>query len=182
MPRLFTGLEIPAATTARLALCRGGLPAARWIEPEDYHITLRFVGDVGLPVANELARSLEQSRGVGFEIEFEGLRAFGGDKPRAIVATVRASQALSDLQADHERRCRRIGLPAEARKFTPHVTLARLKTASPYAVADYLGSWGAPNLGGFRAGRFVLFSAREGVGGGPYVVEADYPLSAAPPP
>jgi 2'-5' RNA ligase len=72
----------------------------------------------------------------------------------------------------------RLGLEPEGRKFTPHVTLARLRDASSRDVADYL-STRAPLFGSsFRASRFVLFSSRRSVGGGPYVIEADYPLAA----
>ena len=46
MPRLFTGLELPGAVAGQLALMRGGVAGARWLEPEDYHITLRFIGDI----------------------------------------------------------------------------------------------------------------------------------------
>ena len=64
----------------------------------------------------------------------------------------------------------------ETRKFTPHVTLARLRGVRPHAVAGYLASRGALEVEAFVAGRFVLYSARAGSGGGPYVVEAAYPL------
>jgi RNA 2',3'-cyclic 3'-phosphodiesterase len=81
-----------------------------------------------------------------------------------------------DLQADQERRLRRIGLSPETRKYTPHVTLARLRSASPYAVADFLSARGYFPIRQFEATRFVLFSARESMGGGPYLVEAAYAL------
>ena len=81
-----------------------------------------------------------------------------------------------ELQAEQERRLRRIGLPPETRKFMPHVTLARLRGVGARAVADYLASRGALAVEAFTAERFVLFSARDGSGGGPYVVEAAYPL------
>src|SRR4030095_16760808 len=81
---------------------------------------------------------------------------------------------LSDLQAEQERLIRRAGLPPEKRKFTPHVTLARLRDASPIEVADYMATRGHfPRLD-FTAHRVVLFSSRDSVGGGPYVVEAPY--------
>ena len=177
MPRLFTGLEIPAAVADRLAIYRGGLFGARWIEPSDYHITLRFIGDVTVGIANEIAECLDDVFLPAPDVAFERLDGFGGDKPRAIIARVQPSPELRDLQADQERRMRRLGLPAETRKFTPHVTLARLRSIPPLAVADYLASRGALEVPGFRAARFVLYSAKDSVGGGPYVVEAGYPLS-----
>jgi 2'-5' RNA ligase len=82
---------------------------------------------------------------------------------------------MVELQSQAERVLRRLGLPPDPRKFTPHVTLARLRSASVLDVADYLAQAHQPSLS-FTAERFALFSAREQVGGGPYIVEAAYPL------
>lgn len=176
MPRLFTGIELPASATSSLASARGGISGARWIEPEDYHLTLRFIGDVDIRTANEIANAMWDVRRQAIAIQFEGLNWFGGDKPRTIVAKIKPTPALLDLQSEHERRLRRLGLPPETRKYLPHVTLARLRSASTLAVAGYLGSRGALFVPGFDARQFVIYSARDAVGGGPYVVEAAYPL------
>jgi RNA 2',3'-cyclic 3'-phosphodiesterase len=176
MPRLFTALELPATVASQLALARGGVVGARWLKPEDYHITLRFVGDINARAARDIAETLADIRRPKAHVRFEGLSWFGGDKPRAIVARVKADRELMDLQADQERRLRRVGVEPETRKFTPHVTLARLRGVAQRAIADYLASRGALQADAFTAERFVLYSAREGSGGGPYVVEAAYPL------
>jgi 2'-5' RNA ligase len=176
MPRLFTALELTPEAEAALAQTRGGLLGARWIDPEDYHVTLRFIGDVDARTADEIADILWQVRRPAAPIAFEALAWFGGDKPGAIVARIRANPGLSELQSDHERRLRRLGLPPETRNFLPHVTLARMRSVSALAVADYLASRGALDAPSFAAQRFVLYSARDTVGGGPYVVEAAYPL------
>src|SRR6187402_561070 len=125
MPRLFTAIEIPAAIGQSLAMLRGGLPGAHWIEPDSYHLTLRFIGDVDGVMAREIAVLLGQVRRGPFELTLDGLESFGGRKPRAVYAAVKPIPALLELQAEHERLCQRLGLEAE-RKFTPHVTLARL--------------------------------------------------------
>jgi 2'-5' RNA ligase len=176
MPRLFTGLELPDAVVGQLALMRGGVVGARWLEPEDYHITLRFIGDIDARTAGDIAETLGDIRRPKALIRFEGLSWFGGDKPRAIVAKVKADPALMELQAEHERRLRRIGIEPETRKYTPHVTLARLRRGGQANVASYLAERGALIADSFTAERFVLYSAREGSGGGPYVVEAAYQL------
>jgi 2'-5' RNA ligase len=178
MPRLFTGLELPAEVGAELAMLRGGLPRARWVEPENYHITLRFIGDVDDRVAHEIGSMLDQVNRHGFELRLDGLTSFGGRKPRAVVAAVPSVPALIELQAEHERIMQRIGLEPEGRKYTPHVTLARLRDSSSRQVADYLAERGPYRSPSFQVGRFVLFSARASVGGGPYLVEAAYPLAA----
>lgn len=179
MPRLFTALAIPPEIGAALAPFRGGLPGARWIEPSDHHVTLRFLGDVPLDVAEDTAEALAEMRArPAIEIALDGLSVFGGDKPRAILASVAASPDLIDLQAEQERLIRRAGAEPERRKFVPHVTLARLKReATPEAVAMYLSQ--APIFAPLRflATEVVLYSARDSTGGGPYVTEAAFPFA-----
>jgi 2'-5' RNA ligase len=179
MPRLFTGLEIPRDIAQSLSMLRGGLPGARWIDPENYHVTLRFIGDVDDHVAHEVASMLDRVRRGPFEVRVDGVTSFGGKKPRAVVATVSPSQPLMDAQAEQERLMQRIGLEPEGRKYTPHVTLARLRDASSRDVAEYLSMRGHFRSPPFRVSRFVLFSSRASTGGGPYVVEASYPLVSA---
>jgi 2'-5' RNA ligase len=177
MPRLFTGVEIPAAIGQALTSLRGGLPGARWISPENYHVTLRFIGDVDDATAHEVASLLGRVRRGAFDLHVEGVTSFGGRKPRAVVATVPPVPPLIELQAEQERLMQRIGLEPEGRKYTPHVTLARLRDSKSSQVADYLAMRGFFRTAAFPVSRFVLFSSRTSVGGGPYVVEAEYPLS-----
>ena len=177
MPRLFTALEIPAEIGRSLALLRGGLPGARWIDPENYHLTLRFIGDVDDNLAGEVADMLAGIRRPAFHLQLDGLNSFGGNKPRAVVAPAQPVRPLLELQADHERLMQRVGFEPE-RKYKPHVTLARLRDASSRQVADYLASRQPFRPAPFPVSRFVLYSSRASVGGGPYVVEAEYPLAA----
>jgi 2'-5' RNA ligase len=177
MPRLFTGLEIPPRVAQSLAMMRGGLPGARWIDPENYHLTLRFIGDIDDALAQDIAGMLGCMRRSGFELRLDGLSSFGGRKPRALVAAVAAAGPVMELQAEQERLLRRLGLDPEGRKYTPHVTLARLRDTSSWQVAEYLGARGHYRSSPFEVSRFVLFSSRASVGGGPYIVEEAYPLA-----
>src|SRR5580765_7245682 len=93
MPRLFTGLEIPAEIGHTLSSLRGGLPGARWIDPENYHLTLRFIGDVDDVIAHEVASMLGRVKREAFELRMDGVFSFGGRKPRAVVAKVAPAQA-----------------------------------------------------------------------------------------
>jgi 2'-5' RNA ligase len=176
MPRLFTGLEIPPDIATELSMLRGGLSGARWLDVENYHLTLRFIGDIDERMAGDVYSALERVRRPPLSVTLYGLSTFGGDKPRAIVAKAKAEPPLVELQGEHERLLRRIGIPPEPRKFVPHVTLARLRQASAITVADYLGARGYFPGRTFEANRFVLFSSRPSTGGGPYVIEAAYPL------
>lgn len=178
MPRLFTALEIPSPIAFSLSLLRGGLPGARWVEPENYHVTLRFIGDIDHHTADEVARALGRLDRPGFDLSLEALDAFGTKKPQMIVACVRNSPALKELQAAQERIVQRLGLEPERRRYRPHVTLARLKGASEAEVAAYLALRGDFRTAPFPVGRFVLLSSRASKGGGPYVMEEAYPLAA----
>ncbi len=176
MPRLFIGLEIPDDVRQTLSLLRGGLPGARWIDPENYHLTLRFIGDIESGLAHEIVSMLGRVNRRPFEARLDGLSSFGGRKPRAIVASVAALPSLLELQAELERLMQRVGLEPEGRKYTPHVTLARLRDSSSRQVADYLSTRGLFRSAAFRVERFILYSSRASVGGGPYVIEDAFAL------
>jgi RNA 2',3'-cyclic 3'-phosphodiesterase len=178
MPRLFAGLEVPAQAVSTLSMLRGGLPGARWVEPSDYHITLRFIGDIGNRAAREIDGLLAEVSRRPLALRIAGLGSFGGDKPHSVFATVEPTRELSDLQSEVDRLVRACGVAPDKRKFQPHVTLARLKGASSFDVADYLSLRGWFPAQSFTADRFVLFSSRDSVGGGPYMVETTYPLGA----
>ena len=176
MPRLFTALEVPRDAALSLSLLRGGIPGARWIDVENYHLTLRFIGDVDGHLADEIAHGLDRVHRPSFDLLLSGVGAFGSRKPHAIYAAARPSPELTALQAEIDRICTRAGAPSDQRKFVPHVTLARLRNADDGEVARYLSGRGNFSALPFRVSRFVLISSRDSVGGGPYVVEEAWPL------
>ncbi len=126
MPRLFSAIEIPSSIAERLTLLRAGLSGARWIDPENYHVTLRFIGDVDGHTARDFTHALGDIDAAPFELRLNGLGSFGGRKPRAIFAEVAPSEALEALRRANERAAREAGLPPEGRNFKPHVTLAQI--------------------------------------------------------
>ncbi len=176
MPRLFTALEIPRNAAMSLSLLRGGLPGARWIDVENYHITLRFIGDVDGRTADEIVDRLDRIDRPEFQLRLEGIGSFGSKKPHSVWAGVSQTPDMYALQGEIERICQRIGLQPDPRKFTPHVTLARLKSSRVDDVVHYLSGRGNFYTQPFTVGRFVLLSSRESVGGGPYLTEEIFPL------
>lgn len=181
MPRLFAALEIPRDAVLSLSLLRGGLPGARWIDAENYHLTLRFIGDVEGHVADEIASAFDRIHRPSFEIALQGIGTFGTKKPHSLWAGVTTSPELHALHDEIERICQRLGLPPDARKFSPHVTLARLKNPLLPDVVNYLTNHGGFSTSPFHVSRFVLMSSRDSVGGGPYVVEGEWALTQAIP-
>ncbi|WP_425627464.1 RNA 2',3'-cyclic phosphodiesterase [Agrobacterium tumefaciens] len=179
MPRLFIALEIPRNAAMSLSLLRGGLPGARWIDVENYHITLRFIGDIDGRTADEVVDRLDRIDRPEFQLSLNGMGSFGSKKPHSIWAGVSPSPEMNALQAEVERICQRIGLPPDPRKFMPHVTLARLRSSRLDDVVQYLSGRGNFRTSAFTVGRFVLMSSKELVGGGPYIVEEVFPLHEA---
>lgn len=179
MQRLFIGLEVPELHRMRLALVRSPLAGAKWVEPEDMHITLRFAGDIDSRTADELAGFLDEIDSPTFDVRLGEIASFGGREPRTIHAVADGGEPLERLRQAVERAARSAGLEPEPRAFRPHVTLARLKNARPEAVARFLGSRAPLGLPPFRVERFVLFSSRPRVGGGPYIAEETYDLALA---
>jgi 2'-5' RNA ligase len=177
VPRLFTAIELPDPIARALTALRGGLQGARWIDPENYHITLRFIGDIDDDVADEAAEILGRIQRESFSLTLSGLDTFGGKKPHSLWTGVASSPELVALQAEQERLLQRIGLKPEARKFTPHVTIARLRGVPASAVAQYMSSRGLFRTAAFPVERFVLYSSRASQGGGPYIVEEAYDLA-----
>ncbi len=176
MPRLFTGIEVPGPQRTALSLFQSGLDGARWVETTDLHITLRFIGDVSPKQADLIVEALDSRRWRAPDIAFTRLDAFGGSKPRSLYAAVAEDEALTRLQAAQERLMQTLGLPAEGRRYTPHVTLGRLNgSVAVDAVANWLSRQGTAPLGGlvppYRPLRFALYSAKESTGGGPYHAE-----------
>jgi 2'-5' RNA ligase len=176
MPRLFAGIELPEDVRDQLSDLSRPLPGAKWVDDDDFHITLRFVGDIEGRAAREFTELLAEIEADAFEIKLEGLGTFGGNEPRTLWAGISPSPQLDALARACDRAARNAGLPPEARPFKPHVTLARLRGTPPEIVARALQQIGAFRTEPFQVDEMVLFSSKPKVGGGPYVVEATYPL------
>ena len=179
MIRLFVGLPFPETIRERLAGLCSGLPGARWVKPENLHLSLRFIGEVEEHLAEEIGRDLEAVRAPAFDVTLSGVGTFGqGRKARVLWVGVEPSEALAHLQAKVESAVVRAGIEPEGRRFSPHVTLARFRQAPP---GHKLGAFVQGNEP-FRAGPipitgFTLFQSFLGREGAHYEPLADYPLS-----
>lgn len=176
MIRLFVALQIPDAIRRSLFLLQGGVPGARWSTPEQYHLTLRFIGEVDEAVAGDIDDVLSAVAVPPFTLELAGVGQFGGKLPRALWAGVRPNSELMHLQRKFETAIQRLGHAAEERKFTPHVTLARLRNSPREKVMEYVAQHSLYSSGAFEVKGFALFSSRLGSAGAVYNVERGYPL------
>jgi len=177
MIRLFVALALPETVVQGLLLIQSGVPGARWMNREQLHLTLRFIGEVDGRDANAIDEALSTISVPRFALELKGVGEFGGKNPRALWAGVAANESLIRLQRKIESALQRLGLPAEERKFTPHVTLARLRATPAGRVMDYLADHALYSSGPFEAAEFVLFSSQMTPNGSIYVAERNYALT-----
>jgi 2'-5' RNA ligase len=176
MMRLFVAIALPDSVAAGLRLIQSGVPGARWSTREQLHLTLRFVGETDGREAAAIDDALAAFRAPGFSLQLKGVGEFGGKSPRALWAGVAPNEALMHLQRKIETALQRIGLPAEERKFTPHVTLARLKATSLGRVADYLVDHALYSSPVFEVSTFALYSSHMTPNGSIYRAEREYGL------
>ncbi len=182
MIRLFAAFPLPEDLRLRLTGLRGQLPGARWVPPENMHITLRFVGEVDTNVAEDVHAELERVSLSPPDIRLHGVGLFESrGRVRSLWAGVERSDALSHFQSRIEIACQRAGLAPETRRYHPHVTLARCRDTSVARVGPFLEEHAGFSAPPFRPDGFVLYSSTLGRSGPIYVPEVEY-AHAAPAP
>ncbi len=176
--RLFVALTLPDGIVARLNLMCSGIPGARWVEPSNMHITLRFIGEVDEPTAEEINYNLSHIEAPAFDLGLQGLDTFGqGYKAHALWVGVSLTRELAHLQNKVESAVTRTGQPPEGRKFTPHVTLARLTKPEAGRLQSFIEGNNLFKAGPFTVDQFTLFESQPGNGGPVYTALEDYTLT-----
>ena len=178
MHRLFVALSLPDEIVEALSRLQTGVRGARWIPPDNFHLTLAFIGETDRHGLNEIASALAGVRVPAFDLRLKGCGFFGDKKPRALWAGVEASPPLAHLQSKIETALKRAGFPLEKRKFTPHVTLAYLHGAAPEALAGFCAANGLFSAGPFPLREFQLYESHLGSEAAHYEIVAGYLLRA----
>ena len=177
MLRLFVGIEFPPELRLRLSLLCTGLSGAKWVDPGNLHLTLRFIGEIDEGLAADVDEALARLKARRFTLQLVGTGVFGGNRPHALWVGVQRDPALLQLRDRIEQTLVRVGLPPEQRRFAPHVTLARLREP----VLDQLGGFLAAHAQ-FRAEpleveHFSLIASFPTKAGSVYEDQADYKLT-----
>lgn len=177
MIRLFVGIGFDEELTARITTLQRGLPGARWIEPANLHLTLRFIGEVDEDLAEDIHRGLGALVEPPFALTLAGLGLFG-DRHQAhtLWLGVERSEALSRLAARIESAAVQAGAEPETRRFNPHVTLARLKNTPPGRIQDFIDATGPFREEHVAVERFTLFRSTLGRQGAHYDALEHYSL------
>jgi len=178
--RLFVALPIPDRFRPGLSLMAGGLPGARWVRPENLHLTLRFIGNTDGRTYADVMDVLAGVKAPAFDLALKGIGHFGErGRVDSLWVGVAKGEALMRLHDKIETALQRIGLDPEHRRFLPHVTLARLKSAPAPRVADWMAAHGGFVTTSWRVEGFDLFSSYLGGEGAIYQREAGFPLGGA---
>jgi 2'-5' RNA ligase len=175
--RLFVALGLPEDVRQELAGLRRGLPDARWVAEDNYHITLRFIGGVTGATAEDVDDALMGVEAPAFTFHLKGVGHFGPlQKARMLWAGVEENPMLVHLRNKIESALVRIGLPPEDRKFVPHVTLARIKGETGHHLANILAEHNTYRSAEIEANAFTLYRSHTKHDGAVYEPLADYPL------
>ncbi len=171
-------LDLPSSLRERLAWMAGGLTGARWVAPENYHMTLRFIGELPGFRAEEVDHALASLKAPGFEIQMAGVGTFEkGGRVTSLWAGVERTPPLEHLQSKIETALQRAGLERERRRFAPHVTLARLDGVPEIKVAEWVASHNLFRSEVVTVEHFTLFSSRLGKEQAVYTPEVEYELA-----
>jgi 2'-5' RNA ligase len=180
MVRLFVALPIDDGLRDQLAGLAGGIPGARWVPPENYHLTLRFIGEVENVLADELDEALGTIRAKPFDLTLRGMDVFEkAGRIHSLYVGVERNERLLHLQNKVETALQRAGLPPERKKFAPHVTLARTDKVAPDKLIAFVQAHNLFRAPPQRVSHFSLYSSRLGKEQAHYLAEVDYALDGA---
>jgi 2'-5' RNA ligase len=191
--RIFVGLDTPDQIRAAIARYTDGLrnfaPDVRWVRPESFHVTLKFIGEQKLERVDQIKRELAAVKAAPFEVAFRDNGFFPNAKnPRVFWVGILASDALPKLAASVDEAVSRTGIPRETNPYKPHLTLARAGSGRPHPqpgdrpsnklarLADKLESLPQPDFGTMTAREFVLYESKLGPSGARYSKIAAFPL------
>jgi 2'-5' RNA ligase len=178
MQRLFVAIDLPdRVKDGILTITRRDIAGARWVPRDQLHLTLRFIGEVEDGSFSAIRENLGHVMGAPFYLQIRGVGHFPpGRNPRVLWAGVDGCNGLTDLQAQVEREVAAAGIEPERRRFSPHITIARLRDTSPGGVENLEKSHSGFSPEPFAVEEFHLYSSLLGREGAVHKKEATYRL------
>lgn len=177
MHRLFVAVDLPEQVKESISAVCTGLPGAKWVDVNQLHLTLRFIGEVENGQFNAIRESLSGIEESCFRLTLQGVGCFPSRKaPRVLWVGIDRNETLIRLAHKIEQCLVANGLEPEQRSFSPHITIARLKDISPHKAADYLDKNSLFKTESFPVEEFYLYSSTLTPKGAVHRREATYPL------
>ena len=177
MHRLFVAIRPPEDIRDLLIDAMDDSPELRWVSDDNLHLTLRFIGEVERPLADDIAQALERVRFDPFELRLAGVGQFEQRNGGALWAAVEPREPVAGLAARVERACQSAGLEPERRAFHPHITIARWSRRSAGAVRDFLDRNRGLKSPPFAVDHLILYESRLSRHGAHYEDVASYPAA-----
>lgn len=180
MIRLFVAYDMP--DDVRMLICGMGatIPGARAVPAEQLHLTLKFIGDVEGSMLADIRRALAQISTPPLIISLRGVGHFPPrGNPRVLWCGISPEMETIQLRNSIEKSLADIGIPRERRKFSPHVTLARLRNSPLKRVTQFLAGNSMFETPSFRVDTFRLYSSSLSHGGAVHTVQAEFPMTTA---
>ena len=179
--RLFIALDIPEAVQEQLGMMACGLPGARWVAPEQLHLTLHFLGEVDGAMMRNIQDALGKVSCPALQLCLQGIGVFPlrGKSPHTLWVGVEKSEPLLTLHRQVGAALVRSGCALEQRKYAPHVTLARLKGTPKKRLNEFIALNMAMFLPDITVDRFCLYRSVLGPKGAKHYVEQEYLLDPA---
>jgi 2'-5' RNA ligase len=178
MPRLFVAVDLPETIRENLAAMSFGIPGAKWVSPEQLHLTVRFIGDVDGVLFRDIKNILDEVSFAPFSLQLKGVGYFPPrGAPRILWIGLEKSDPLLLLRKKIDSRLLQVRVEPEGRKFSPHITLARLKSSPVQKIANFLAGNGLFSQEPFQVDDFKLYSSILSPKGAYHKVERIYPLA-----
>jgi len=182
--RLFVALDIPDAIRQSISTyvdeLRRVAPDAKWVRPESYHITLKFIGEWKKDV-REVIEALQKIEAAPTSVSIKNNGFFPTPRsPRVFWVGIEADANLAPLAGKVDEACSPLGIESESRDFSPHLTLARSGSGSPRPkkdeqsapglkrLAERIATMPSPDFGTIHATEFFLYESKLSPGGAQY--------------
>jgi 2'-5' RNA ligase len=178
MPRLFVAIDFPSSVKERIADLCYGLAGVRWVPMDQMHLTLRFIGDVGEGMLDDIHAALEMIEAQPLSLTLKGAGHFPPRRnPKVLWVGIEPSPALLELAKQVDEAVLSAGAEPERRKFSPHVTIARIKEEIPVSrIIPFLQQNALFATEPVLVEEFVLYSSELARDGAIHAVERTYPL------
>ncbi len=177
MPRLFIAIDLPELIRDEILFTYQSIPRAKWVKNDQIHLTLRFIGDVENGTAERICHSLCNVHFPAFELSLKSVGVFPPRRqPRVLWFGLAESEPLVRFQNKIERAVIATGVAPENRKFSPHITIARLKNSPPDALASYISRNSLFKTESFCVSEFYLYSSFINSEGATHIKEATFSL------
>jgi len=153
--RSFVSVDLDETTIRdRIVAAQNGLEQTRaqlkLVDPNIMHLTLRFLGEIPRTTVDAVKEAMQSVRFSVFEVEFSGLGAFPNMKRMNVVwvGIKHGYEQLDEIFHQLEPKLRQIGLPPDDKGFSPHLTIARVRSGlNRDALAAYVSSMAEQDFG-----------------------------------